>query len=903
MADRQSLLERLARTPEDPGKASESPAESGMAADLLQGRTQAPRPGKSLLPRAGLLARIEAHREARLVLIRAPAGFGKSTLMAQLHATREGCAWLSLESADNDPQWLAQALALSLGALIGETGSTTAAPTSASAGVSHLLSALETTRQPFTLFLDEFEVLQSTGSLELLRELWEAFPPGGQLVIASRSTPNLKLGQLRAQGQLLELTADALRFELDETRRFLHERLGPALSESAVETLQSRSEGWVAALHLAALSLQDRRDPGAFVATFSGSQHELAEYLTEDILAHLPDPLRDFLLKTSVLERFCAPLCNALTEGSDAAERLEQVQRLGLFLIPLDNHGQWFRYHRLFAGFLRHVLARRPEQELRTLHRTAAKWHLQHGIPLEAIEHLLKIDDASAAVEQLDQHLDALLNSGRFRALLRCLDQLPVALVDRHPRLALVHAWTLLLARRYQQALQVVERNPSTPESKVIQCVLLAFSDQIKATCDLGASLFACLPETEIQQRGLLGTCLAYCLFASGHTEKAREVLASLSRPSGQSSLVVVESVTDGIESVIELVQGNLTAARARVEAVAHQRMRDSEEQWLAGRMSIDAMRAQVRYEAGELDQAQHILLNAPAFSTLSAGPDVLICSHILLARIAYLQGQRAGWMNQLATLEQLGRQGGPCRLLCAVWLERARIATLEGHLDQAAQALRSAEFNNGWERPGLLLYGNDVDTLFIARQRWRIARGEHAQASGELRDALAEAERCEHWRRALKLRLLLSMAEKAGGHQDEAFDALVPALQWASREGFIQIFVEEGERLGQLLREWLVKVGPSCSSLEISPDFVHHLVQRIGGTGSASDTEVQQLSPRELDVLRLLAGGNRNQSIADRLCLSLHTVKTHLRNISSKLGAEGRTEVIAIARARQLID
>ncbi|MCJ1887040.1 LuxR C-terminal-related transcriptional regulator [Pseudomonas sp. LA21] len=903
MAEQQSLLAFLARTPEEHGQPTESRGESRVTADLLQGRSRAPLPSKAHLPRPQLIARIDAHREARLILIRAPAGFGKSTLMAQLHAARSNCAWLSLDAVDNDPRILARALALSLNSLLDAPCSAAAAPSPGDVAASQLLAGLEAIRKPFTLFLDEFEVLKSTESLELLRELWEAFPPDAQLVIASRSTPNLRLGQLRAQGQLLELTADALRFELDETRRFLQERLGSALSESAIDTLQSRTEGWVTALHLAALSLQDRRDPGSFVATFSGSQHELAEYLTEDILAHLPAALSDFLLKTSVLDRFCAPLCNALTGRSDAAEVLEQIQRLGLFLVPLDNQGEWFRYHRLFAGFLQHMLARHSDTELKQLHRIAAQWHLQYGIPLAAIEHLLKIDDASAAVQQLDQHLNELLDGGRYRALLRCLDQLPVALVDQHPRLALVHAWTLLLARRYQQALQLVERNPSSVESEVIQCVLLAFSDQIETACELGLPLFARLPEKEFQQRGLLGSCLAYCLFSSGRTEEAREVLARLARSSGQSALVVVESVTDGIESVIDLVQGNLAAARARLEASAYRHLTESREQWLAGRISVDAMRAQVLYEAGEVEQARQILLNAPTFSVLSAGPDVLIGSHVLLARIAYLQGQRAAWMNHLAGLEQLGRQGGPCRLICSVWLERARIATLEGHLEQAAQALRSAEFNNGWERPGLLLYGNDVDTLFIARQRWRIARGEAQLAAAELSGALAEAESRGHRRRAIKLRLLLAMAMHASAREEDAFETLVPALQWASREGFVQIFVEEGERLGQLLRDWLVKIGPSCSSLEISSDFVHRVAQKTGSSSSLAGIEEQPLSPRELDVLRLLAGGNRNQSIADRLCLSLHTVKTHLRNISFKLGAEGRTEVIAIARARQLID
>lgn len=902
MAEQQPLLTLLARKPADTAKDGGAYAPSS-GTELLLGRLQAPLLARAQLLRERLLTRIESRRDARLVLIRAPAGFGKSTLMAQLFASRSDCAWLSLDASDNDPRQLAQVLSLSLRGLLGDSVPAVALETPSLLELGPLLARLAATGRAHTLFLDEFEALQSPDALELLRELWEAFPPGNQLVIASRSTPNLRLGNLRARGELLELNAEAMRFELDETRHYLHGRLGSSLSEHAVQTLQTRTEGWVTALHLAALSLQDRRDPGAFIATFSGSQHELAEYLTEDILSQLPPELGEFLLRTSLLERFCAPLCDALCGSQDSAGQLEMVQRQGLFLIALDGRGEWFRYHRLFAGFLRDVLSRRQPELLGTLHRAAAEWHLRYGSPLAAVEHLLQVDEASAAMDQLEAHLDTLLDSGRFRALLRCLDQLAPALIDQRPRLAMVHAWMLLLARRYQQALQVIERNPQTAESEIVRCLLLAFSDQFEAASQAAQPLFEGLPEVELQQRGVLGSCLAYSLVACGQVEAARAVLAQLTQTAGRMTLVVVQSVSDVIESVIDLMQGHLVAARARAEAAAQHHQQNGDEQWLAGRISVDTMRALTLYEAGELEQARHILIHTAPSATLSAGPDVLITSHITLARIAHAKGDRTAWVHHLAGLEQLGRQGGPSRLLYATWLERARVATLDGHLEQAAQALRSAEFNNGWERPGIMLYSCDTDTLFIARQRWRISRGDLSTAIAELREAIGEAQRQQRNRRVLKFRLLLAMALDGLGRQEEAFDALLPALQWASHEGFVQTFREEGERLAQLLQQWMVKLGPACSSLDISADYLHQLLQEAGNQGGGESSDTPPLSPRELDVLRLLAGGGRNQFIADHLCLSLHTVKTHLRNISGKLGAEGRTEVIAIARARRLID
>ncbi|MNP06632.1 Response regulator protein VraR [compost metagenome] len=341
------------------------------------------------------------------------------------------------------------------------------------------------------------------------------------------------------------------------------------------------------------------------------------------------------------------------------------------------------------------------------------------------------------------------------------------------------------------------------------------------------------------------------------------------------------------------------------MQAVAERRDQGSDYRWRAGRIPLDIFNALTLYEGDRLEDAQRVLEELPLSAMDGGGPDASINSRLLQARMAYLRGDRAVWLHHLACLEQLGRQSDSSRLLCAAWLERARVATQEGRLDIAGQALHSAELHSDWDRPGVLLYGCDVDTPFIARQRLLIARGDQAQAVANLPEAIEAAEALQHHRRALKLRLLYAMALAGNGQQDEALAVLTPALQLASREGFLRTFLDEGPRLAKLLADWAVSFQPGCSSLGIAPPFLADLLSRAGVAkkGSGSSEADALLSNRELEVLRLSAAGNRNLAIAAKMNLSLHTVKSHLRNINQKLGAEGRTAAIAIARTRGLID
>lgn len=869
-----------------------------------------PTGGSPLLARDNLVDAMEAAAETRLMLICAGAGYGKTTLMRQLRerclATGRRVVWLTLDRADNAPARLAAHLHAGLQALDGQ-------PAGEPITDQHLLLQRLPALEPgFTIMLDDFEALESPQSLAFVQQVLAALAPGARLVIASRANPELALGRLRTRGQVLDVGTDALRLGPDQTAAFLRSRCPSPIGDEHIARLQEITEGWITGLFLATLSLNGRTDLGEGVGAFCGNNQQLAEYLTEDILARLSDELRQFLLQTSVLDRFSAPLCDALTQRNDSAALIGQLQRANLFIQPADTQHQWFRYHRLMHGFLRNAMSRQSAQQVRDLHRAAAHWYLEQNHPAAAIDHLLQAGDIDQVVAELDRRLDELVDAGRLRMLLRWLDQLPVRTLQERPRLVLAHAWLLILDRRYRDAMLVVQRNSVTLETETIRCLLLAFTDQLEAALSMAQAHLEQLPANDILQFGMVATPLAFCMIATGRHDEARALLMRLARQAPQERSVLVDGIVVYIEGSLELTQGQRRAALARLEAAAADRanadrINSAQGKRVGPRATLEILHALVLYEGDALDQASAILDRIPPHVLDLGGPDLLIAQRIVLARIALQRDDRQSWMRHLADLEQLGRRSGCERILCAAWLERTRVATLEGRLDSAAQALATAELAGQWDVPKVLTFACDADTPFIARQRLLIARGDHAPATRALSAALEEAEQRQHRRRALKLRLLLAMAQAGNGRQKQALETLTPALRLASQEGFLRTFLEEGPALVKLLERWAVACQALSSSLDIAPDFLVELLKRSGAQGESSESaepaDDLQLTSRELQVIRLLAAGNRNRAIAQQMHLSEHTVKTHLRNISAKLGAQGRTEAVAIARARGLLD
>ncbi len=861
------------------------------------------------LERERLLERM-SNAGARLILACATAGYGKTALLRQY---RERCAkagqetlWCTLETGDDDLCSFVTLLRTGLATLASSSGEKAPIDTDERQSAQGLLEQIAHHESPFVLLLDDFDRIRKPATLEFVQHLVRALPAHGTLAIAARSTPELDLGRLRASGQLLEINTDALRLSSEESARYVRELRQLSMPDDKLSVLHSITEGWITALYLATLSLQWRTDPGAFVESFTGTSQELAEYLSEDILAQQDEEVRRFLLQTSVLGTFSAALCDVVTGREDSRRVIEQLERANLFISPVDERRQWFRYHQLFESFLQDTLERQLPGMARELHQDAAQWHLAHNRPVQVIEHLLAADDIENAARELDARCDQLMLSGRSGLLLRWLDRIPTEVQSRYPRRGVGYAWALVLDRRHRDALRVIERPEIADAAESIHCLLLLVTDQPAEAATACAAQLAVLPEKSAMH-AFVCYCLIGGLFSTGHFDEARRMLSLPSMRETQRQSVYLHNHADGIEALLDLVQGQLDNALARLRTAMERPRKVPVGSPRTGHPVVDISISLTQYEAGDLESASARLRDALPFVKDHGTPDILITTYVLLARIAYLEGDRDRWMRYLADLDQFGYIVDSDRVQCAAWLERARVGVLEDRLDTAAHAQRSAEQLASWDHPGVLMYSTDTDTPFIGRTRLRIALGETAVAA-DLRPALDEAVSRHQLRRALKLRLLLAMALDAQKQPKEAFVELGRALAFASRTGFVRIFLDEGPRMTALLERWSVVNHGREAESGVNAHFVARLLQRNQPPARTQQTTEEGetcagLSVRELQVMRLLAMGYRNREIAEKMYISELTVKSHLRKINSKLGTQGRTQAISKARGLGLID
>lgn len=858
------------------------------------------------LARPRLLEQLTGSTTARLILIRAAAGFGKTTLLRQYHSHRlaqgETSLWMNLNAADNDLQRFVATLGEALYGLYGFDR--------AVRDPQDLLDQLMVLGEPFALLLDEFEVLHNAEVLGFIQQMLGVLPNGCLLTIASRSVPGIGLGRLRGRGQLLEIRPDDLRFTYEETQRFLCEKRSLPLCDENVRALHRRTDGWITGLYLASLSLTSRDDHAAFIESFSGSHLELAEYLAEDVLARQTAECRDFLLLSSIPEQFCPALCNALSGRDDGQAMIEQLERANLFLTSVDGTQRWYRYHPLFASFLRVALQRQDPQRITHLHDVAARWFFEQNQPIPAIEHLFQAGHEDEAAQSINQYLNTLLGIGRTNLLLRWLDRFPASTLARYPAMGQAYALLLALTSRFQDAARVAERLADqyayVPEA--IHCLHLGVLDQVDELCQRGPRVLARIPDDNLHLYVALSHCLTAALLSSGQHEEASRLMSTAMQREAQVHRGFMGYTFNVNEGIMDLIQGRLGSAMTRLGSMRstprHDRIGKPHETLLA----LDVLLALVHYERGEREESERLLLHCLPFAKQVSSPDLQISSHVLCARLALRRGDRHGWLRNLVDLQHLGERCDSQRMRCAAWLERARVATLEQQLDGAAQALRNAEQLADWDRPSFSKFSTDSDTLGIARQRLRIAQGEHLAAVRALRPALETALHWQHQRRALKLRLLLALALEGLGQRQEALEALSQALVLASQEGFVSTFCEEGERLHALLQSWAIQQrnGGRQSGMQCAfvAELLRHMVSNSPTLPVSTTLVVSSLlTERESQVLRLLAAGHRNKVIAAKIFLSECTVKSHLQKIYAKLEVSGRTEALASARQHGWID
>ncbi len=894
-----------------------------------------PRPRPGFLARPRLLERLTEGTAHELTLICAPAGFGKTSLLGDwARRGQQPVAWLSLDGGESDPARFWRYVAAALDGM--------------RAGVRQRVDALFQSAQPpleaavtvlinelvegpeVVLVLDDYHLVEAPSVHDSLAVLLERLPPQLRLVLASRVDPPLPLARLRASGQLTELREADLRFSSQEAAELLRTAVGPELPEAAVAALGERTEGWVAGLQLAALSLRGHADISAFVEGFSGSHRHVLDYLAEEVLDRQPEPLRVFLLETSVLERLSGPLCDAVTGRADSQELLEQAERANLFLVPLDEVRGWWRYHHLFADLLHACLQQERPERVPELHRAAAAWCEAHELTDDAIRHALAAGDTAWAARLIERQLDARILRWEGATLQRWLAALPTELVSSRPRLSLAQARLALISGH----LEAIEGPLHDAERRVAD----AADEPYEPSVGRAASMLANLPAAIALQRAGLAHLrgdaeqtiasarqamaelgegewmlqsftrwyLAMAEWMAGRLAEAEELLtASIALWRAASERVPAASALGyHCLGLVQRDQGRLEAALATYrEALAVAAESDGAAPQVAGVANVGM--AGVLYERGDLDSALEYATDGIALCRQLVYTPPLAFGLVTLAWIRQARGDQADTLDALGEAERVQISPVVVGLINPVPAERARLALAQGDVHTAVRWVRT----RGLTVEDEPTYPREREYLVLARVL--IAQQAPEQALGLLERLHGQAATQGRGGSVIEVRALQALALSADGDQAGALAALAEALAVAAPEGYLRVFVDEGPPMAALLRQLLVGRRQERPAVAAAPpDYLARLVDafeqaglpvrlpvRRGGVVVAG--LVEPLTARELEVLRLVAAGAPNRAIAEELVVTLDTVKRHVSHLFSKLEVANRTQ--AVARARQL--
>ncbi len=907
------------------------------SAALLTTKLNFPRLRPTLVLRPRLLNHLNQGLDRLLTLVIAPAGSGKTTLVSEwLQQLSQPAAWLSLDEDDND---LARFLSYFVVALrqidphIGQqieswpqSGSTFSPEPLLTAVVNDMAAS----SADFGLVLDDYHLIQAQPVHQAVAFLLDHPPPRLHLLITSRTEPPLPLARLRAHSQLVELNGAELRFTTAEAATFLNQVMGLGLSAPDIATLAARTEGWITGLQLAALSLQDCADIPGFITTFSGSHRYILDYLAAEVLQQQPAPLQHFLLQTSILDRLTAPLCNAVTGQPDGQTMLTRLEQANLFIIPLDDERRWYRYHHLFADFLRERLQHEVGGAgVAPLHRRAAAWYEQHGLVTEAMGHALAVADVDRAARLVEQRSRTLLRRSELRMVQNWLRQLPEESILARPRLSLFQAWAMIftgqldkLAALLQQSKAVagseaadraesVEPEPPIPgELTAIEATIAYFRRDYRRAIELYRQALAQLPAENLFLRSAIAFSLATACNLSGDLSGAGRAFAQgrdLSQASGNPELALI---ADANQAQLYLEQGQLhQAAEIYREALHFSAGYDHLD--LTARLQIGL--AEVLYEWNDLPAASDYAGQGLANGEQGGEPVNLIAGHLILARLKSAQrDQQAAW----SSVRQAGQAARHNNL--PSWQVRLVAGRVQLWLRQSELQQASHEQQQMWFSPAELAFDDSAGypaelhrLLRISQARVQLAQARSKDAAGadqlgqvikllvELHQELENSGRIGPW---LEVLVLQALAYQLQAEVELAATKLRQALELAEPAGYVRLFLDEGEPMFSLLRQ-MAAAGPTTTYLD-------RLLAAFSAEKSISPPSpfirpplIEPLSERELEILRLIAAGLSNRQIADALILTVGTVKWHLNNIYGKLGVGSRTQAVAEARARRFID
>ncbi len=878
-----------------------------MSTAILATKLYVPPRRSRMVLRPRLEQRLDEGLRRRLTLVAAPAGFGKSTLVAEwVGACDLPVAWLSLDEGDSDPdRFLAHLVAALRNVVpgIGESvlatlGSRQSPPVEET--LTPLLNELATASADIVLVLDDYHCLEAKPVDQAVAFLVEHLPSRMHVVIATREDPALPLARMRARAELNEVRAADLRFTPEESAAFLNQVMDLGLSTADVHALDTTTEGWIAGLQLAAISLQGHEDPAEFIRSFSGSHRFVLDYLVEEVLARQPPAIGEFLLRTSILDRLCGPLCDAVTldPSTPGRQTLEHLERANLFVVPLDGERRWYRYHHLFGDLLRQRLGQsEPDAIVDELHGRASRWCEDNGFDLEAFRHAAAGHDIERAEHLIRGRGPSLQVRGAVAPAVAWLSSLPVEALDARPSLRISYADVLLLGSGrtvgIEEMLAAAEATLQTWADDGTTRGLLGWIGRLRALLAFlqhraddmiiaSKEALELLSSDEVT-RALAAWASGYAHEVRGDRAEARKTYGgalSMSRASGYRFGEMAASI--GLAGIEELDNELRLAAETYEETI--RLAADLPYLWIS---DAHLGLGRIRYEWNDLDAAWERGQAGLGLARQIQDTDRPVACQVLLARVKLAQGDLDEAARILAEAESSVREGEYVHEAPRVAAAQAMIRLRRGDLDGAARL-------------------SDEFALPLTHARVSLARGDAEGALSALEPYRRQAESQALLDGRLRALVLQALAHRAAGDTGEALLLLGEAMEIGEPEGFVRLFVDEGPLMARLLRE--------AAAEGLHPEYCLRLLAvfatdktggwlgtpaSYGGHPPSTFGLAEPLSKRELELLGLIAEGLSNQGIAERLFLSPHTVKAHVRSIYAKLDVSSRTE--AVARARLL--
>jgi LuxR family maltose regulon positive regulatory protein len=884
---------------------------------LLTTKLFVPPPRLNLVPRPRLIQRLDEGLRSghRLTLLSAPAGFGKTTLLSDWIGQKRGSvAWLSLDDQDDEITRFWTYLVAALQTVHADLGQAalhllqSAQPPSVQGILSPLLNEIAALtrvhpRLGMILVLDDYHLITTPQIHEGISFLLEHQPHNLHLVLSTRADPPVAISRLRARGQLNELRSEDLRFTCKEAAVFMNTVMGLDLTPSDIEALEARTEGWIVGLQLAALSLQGRADSQEFIAGFTGSHHYILEYLTEEVLARQSEPIRQFLLQTCILDRFCGPLCDSvmgweLTQPPGAPptrlasqEMLEQLDHANLFVIPLDDQCLWYRYHRLFADLLRKQLRQQvAPQQVAELQQRASAWHEGNGSLDEAVLYALQAEDHGRVVRLVEEAASAGRLESRLTTMLHWLEGVPEEMLLLRPRLRLYQAWALVINEQLDLARQVLrntadalQSTPSSPETEAVRGEL----DALLAIVDSMASALA-------------------AAYGGENLETAFQLaLAVRDQALATGNVFLAGHATNGL-AMARFHQGRLSEA-----AEYYRQLVDLGEDGKVSQLPLAAVGkvglAAVCLERNELDAAARHLAEGLRLGRHRVGTNTLVSAALTESRLKQYSGDAEGAARALDEAERLGHVRDSAPAMHRLGRQRAWLKLLGGDLDSADHLLRHLE-----DPFGQVAFAGELPASFheghqILQARVHLGRGQADLALAVLRRLEPVAEAAGRFGRLIEICMLKALALQAQGHAPAALVEVDRSLELAAPEGIRRIYLDEGAPMAALLELFR----QSQEAAHRLRDYAQALLEALDSSpGEAlghrvpvpASGIVEPLTRRERQVLHLMVAGLSGPEIAEELVVAYSTVKSHVKGIYGKLGVHSRHEAIARAQALKLV-